>query len=402
VTAGGRRPGGGLSAGRGSLLLVGLFLALLGWYLLYTEQIIRSLRADAATLTQMFAQVQIGLSDPDPGAPERALVRLQEILLESGVPLVLAGEGDRITAAVNLPFEVDLGTEEGQRRVRAYAARLSQRNPSVGDPEVALVYFGDPPELARLRWIPWLQVVGLFLTFLVGTMVVRAQRRSEADRAWTSMARELAHQLGTPISSLQGWLEVLRLPRFERPATLGEAEIASEIEADVERLERVSRRFELIGREPPLGEIDLLEVVRGVERYIQARLPRLGQGVRMQVVQVGGVPRVRGNDVLIAWALENLLKNSLDALAGRGGRIQIQVGPVEAQGVVVRVQDDGPGVDPGIRDRLFEPGVTLKSGGWGVGLSLAKRIVERIHGGRLDLVETGPAGTIFQLWLPQV
>jgi signal transduction histidine kinase len=109
------------------------------------------------------------------------------------------------------------------------------------------------PELQRLRWIPWLQVAGLFLTFLVGVLVVRAQRRAEADRAWTAMARELAHQLGTPISSLQGWLEVLRLPGAERPRELGDDAIAAEIGEDVERLERVSRRFELIGRRTPLA-----------------------------------------------------------------------------------------------------------------------------------------------------
>ncbi len=389
------------AAGRWPLVLAVLFLALLGWYLVYTEQIIRSFRADVATMTRMFAEVQTGLADPDPAGADRTLVRLQEIILESGVPLVLAGEGDTITAAVNLPFQAQWETPEGQLRVREYARRLALRNPPVGDPEIALVYFGDPPELARLRWIPWLQVSGLLLTFLVGVAVVRAQRKAEADRAWTSMARELAHQLGTPISSLKGWLEVLHLPLKERPAALGDSSVAEEIAEDVERLERVSRRFELIGRETALEPIGLEEVVQAVERYLRARLPRLGQGVALEVEMEPDLPRVRGSEVLLAWALENIMKNSLDALAGRGGTIRLTARRGAPGWIDVRVADDGPGVDPMIRDRLFEPGASTKSSGWGGGLSLSKRIVERIHAGHLELVETGPEGTVFEMRVPE-
>jgi signal transduction histidine kinase len=394
------RGGGAAARGRWPLVLAVLFLALLGWYLLYTEQIIRSFRADVATMTRMFAEVQTGLADPDPTGADRTLVRLQEIILESGVPLVLAAEGDSITAAVNLPFDADLTSSEGQARVREYARRLALRNPPVGDPQVALVYFGDPPELARLRWIPWLQVTGLLLTFLVGVAVVRAQRRAEADRAWTSMARELAHQLGTPISSLKGWLDILRLSRPDRPAALGDATIAAEIGEDVERLERVSRRFELIGRETALERIDVEEVVQAVERYLRARLPRLGQGVTLEVELEPDLPPVLGSEVLLAWALENIMKNAVDALAGRGGTIRLDVRQGAPGWVTLTVSDDGPGVDPAVRDRIFEPGATTKASGWGVGLSLSRRIVERIHSGHLELVETGPEGTVFEMRVP--
>jgi signal transduction histidine kinase len=395
-----QRPGWQAAGGRWPLALGLLFLALLGWYLVYTEQIIRAFRADVATMTRMFAEVQTGLADPDPAAADRTLVRLQEIILESGVPLVLAGDGDTITAAVNLPFDVDLSSPEGQIRVRQYARRLAVRNPPVGDPQVALVYFGDPPELARLRFIPWLQVTGLLITFLVGVAVIRAQRRAEADRAWTSMARELAHQLGTPISSLKGWLEVLRLPRPDRPTALGDASIAGEIGEDVERLERVSRRFELIGRETALEAIQVEPVIRAVERYLRARMPRLGQGVALEVDVEPDLPAVLGSEVLLAWALENIMKNALDALAGRGGRITLRAAHREPGWVTLEVGDDGPGVDPSVLDTLFEPGASTKASGWGVGLSLSKRIVERIHGGHLELLETGPEGTVFQMRVP--
>ncbi len=384
---------------RWSLVLGVAFLAILGWYLLYTEQIVRTFRADVSTLTRMFAEVQSGLADPDALA-NVALMRLQEIILDAGVPLILSGEGDTILSAVNLPFDADLSTPQGQARVAAYRARIELRNPPVGDPAIGRIHYGDPPELQRLRWIPWLQVAGLFLTFLVGVLVVRAQRRAEADRAWTSMARELAHQLGTPISSLQGWLEVLRLPEAERPGGLGAPHIAEEIGEDVDRLERVSRRFELVGRDPALAPLPLAGVTSAVERYLRARMPRLGPGVTLDVEMDPALPAVRGNEVLLTWALENVVKNALDALAGQGGAIRIRGFHRDPEWVILEIEDTGPGIDPAIRDRLFEPGVTTKPSGWGVGLALAQRIVERMHGGGLRVARTGAEGTVFELRLP--
>lgn len=383
-----------------TVVLAVLFLALLGWYLLYSEQIVRSFRADIAVMTQMYAEVQAGLADPDPQRPIQSLARLQELIVESGVPLVLSGPGDTIVDAVNLPFEADLTTPEGQERVVEYVARLDARRPPLGDPDVSLIHFGDPPELQRLRWIPWFQVTGLLLTFLIGIIVIRSQRRAASDRAWTAMARELAHQLGTPISSLQGWLEVLRLPRDQRPDTLDDREVGDEISEDLERLGRVSRRFELIGRETELESLDLSQVVLEVERYLQSRLPRVGRGIELRVRVRDELPRVRGNAVLLTWALENVVKNALDALAGRKGTITIRAFHRDPEWVTLQIRDTGPGVAPEIRERLFEAGATTKPGGWGVGLSLSRRIVERIHGGRIELLRSDRKGTVFQIRLP--
>jgi hypothetical protein len=229
--------------------LATLFVLLLGWYVVYTQQIVRALRADAETLARIFAEVQQGLSSTDPTAEVEALARLQTAIIESQVPIVQTGPGDTVLAAENLPFDVDLETAAGQERVRDYVRRLDLRHPPVPAPEQQYLHFGDTPEVLRLRWIPLLQVAGLFLTVFVGLTMIRYQRRVEGERAWTAMARELAHQLGTPISSLQGWLELLRLPPEERPDQLREGEIASGVEADLARLERISHRFELVGHE---------------------------------------------------------------------------------------------------------------------------------------------------------
>lgn len=378
--------------------LATLFVLLLGWYLLYTQQIVEQVRGNATLLSTIFAEVQEGLVTQ--GNETQVLLNLQGIVRDAGVPLVVMGPADTVLFHENLPFPVDVNTGEGQERVRAYVRGLDAENPPIGDPNLMQIHYGDTPEVRRLRWIPWLQASGLFLTVLIGFVVVRYQRRAEGEKAWTAMARELAHQLGTPLSSLQGWLEVLRLPPGERPGDLADLEVADAIGEDVERLERISHRFELIGREPELHSLSIRKVVEDLEQYLAVRIPRLSRkGVELLVDVPPGLPRVMGNEVLLVWALENVVKNALDALAGRGGKITIYAREVGGRWVSLRIRDTGPGVDPGVRDRIFEPGVSSKPGGWGVGLALSRRIVESVHKGRIELLE-GTEGTTFQIRLP--
>jgi signal transduction histidine kinase len=380
--------------------LATVFVLLLGWWLLYTQQIVQRVEENAVLLSRIFAEVQEGLVSQDPTSETEALLNLQRMIVETDVPLVVTGPGDTVLYQVNLPFEVDEQTRQGQERLRAYVQRLDAVNEPVGDPNFNRIHYGQTPAVRRLRWIPALQVGGLLLTVLVGLIVVQTQRRAEGEKAWTAMARELAHQLGTPLSSLQGWLEVLRLPHHERPGDLDDAEIAASIEEDLVRLEKVSHRFELIGTEPELESLSVRQVVRDLEHYLAARIPRLTRkGVDLVVDIPQGLPRVKGNEVLLFWALENVVKNALDALAGRGGKITIYARYIGGKWVSVRVRDTGPGVPVEIRDKIFEPGVSSKSGGWGVGLALSRRIVEGVHRGRIELLET-EEGTTIQIRLP--
>jgi signal transduction histidine kinase len=382
------------------IVLAIVFVAQLAWYLVYTERIVQALRTNAEGLSRIYALVQESIGEPVPPPADETLFRLQAIILETGVPLVLTGVGDTVLAAANLPFRADLSIPEDQDRVRSYAGRLAQQYPPVGDSSVALLYYGDPPEVRGLQWIPWLQAGGLFLTLVLGFLSVGAQRRAEGERAWTAMARELAHQLGTPISSLQGWLELLRLRPGERPEGLEEGEIAREIGADLSRLEKISLRFELIGREPELRVVDVQAILLALRRYLEARLPRLAAGVRLELDLPPDLPKVMGSEVLLTWALENVVNNALDALGGKGGTIRIGAREDGGKGLLVTVSDSGPGVPLSIRDRIFEPGVSTKERGWGVGLALARRIVEGVHKGRIELAEGELGGATFHIRLP--
>ncbi len=377
-----------------------LFFSLLGWYVVYTQAIVDILRRDAEQITSMFAVVQEAIQDTEPGAPETALYRLQEIVIRSGLPLVVTEADGSVLYAENLPFDVDLGSDEGQAQVQRFIRRLNVEHRPIAGFQGTSVHFGDTPEVARLRWMPYLLASGLLITVLIGFLVIRYQRRAEQEKAWTAMARELAHQLGTPISSLQGWLELLRLPDSERPGSLGQGEVAEGIEGDLTRLERISRRFELIGTEPELESTNLRDVLQSLEEYLQARLPRLTKGVTLSLDVPRNLPAVMGNEVLLTWALENIVKNGVDALAGKGGRIEIRARTSDPGWVNLRITDSGPGVPLEIRDKLFEPGISGKSGGWGVGLTLSRRIIEGGHKGHIALLDSAERGATFEIRLP--
>ena len=218
--------------------LATLFVMLLGSYVWYNWQMYRRAQANSDLMSRIFSEVQEGLVD---GSGEtQALFNLQGMVVESGVRFVITGPGDTVLAHENLPFEVDEATPEGQERIRAYVRRLDEIHAPIGDPTVQLIHYGDSAEVRWLRIIPWIQAIGLLLIVTIGFLGVRYQRRAEGEKAWTAMARELAHQLGTPLSSLAGWLEVLRLPHLERPGSLRDHEIANSIAEDLERLERIS------------------------------------------------------------------------------------------------------------------------------------------------------------------
>jgi signal transduction histidine kinase len=168
---------------------------------------------------------------------------------------------------------------------------------------------------------------------------------------------------------------------------------------DVERLERVAHRFERIGRPPKRDPVDVNDVVTQVATYYRARVPTLAHAVAIDVQRTDGPLVIPGDRVLLEWAVESLVKNAVDALSGRGGRITIAITTGAGSGATIRVADDGPGIPPDLRRRIFAAGFSTKEAGWGIGLPLARRIVREGHGGRLELVPSD-RGAVFDVILP--
>jgi signal transduction histidine kinase len=208
------------------------------------------------------------------------------------------------------------------------------------------------------------------------------------------MARESAHQLGTPLSSLSGWIELLG----DRENDPMGARAVEHMAGDLERLERVAHRFERIGRPPHREELDVASVLDRVTGYFRARVPTLAHSVRIDLATSGPLV-MQGDPVLIEWAVEALVKNAVDALAGRGGHIRVEGDRLPEGDVRIRVIDDGPGVPRDLRRRIFEAGFTTKERGWGIGLALAHRIIAEWHRGSLALLPSD-RGARFEIILP--
>jgi signal transduction histidine kinase len=393
------------------LLAVASFLVF-GSYLAYTQLLIRLIKQQAEVHTRVYSLVQREINTPEDHDYLTTLADMQRTLQATlDIPIVVLNVAGQPVAAANLPVEVvgvsdpapQLLSDPALRvRLVRYASELEARRSGnkVIVPAGGTAYFGDPRLLAWLRWVPYFQVAAALLLILVPLAVIRSNVRAERERLWAAMARELAHQMGTPLSSLSGWLEVLRLPDTERQELASTDHIADVIAADVDRLERVSRRFELIGKKQRLEPVALGEVVAELERYFRPRLPKLGNGIVLRTRVAGGLPPIEANRVLLVWALENVVKNAIDALGGRGGHILIVARPTREGRLHVNIADDGPGIAPQVRDRIFEPGVSTKAGGWGVGLSLTRRIIEELHGGRVTVRDRARGGTVFDIVLP--
>jgi signal transduction histidine kinase len=372
--------------------LVGLLLAiLLASYVVYTQRVVRELRREALRSSQMYARVFRAQSDTSEAAGTQALLDVSKSIIAQGVPIIVTNPAGRPTATANLPPQV-AGDEA---RIREYIRELDSQNRPVVDSLVGQIHYGNTPLVSWLRIIPALQAATAFVLLLAAISLVRARGNAERERVWAGMARESAHQLGTPLSSLAGWVELLE----EGEGVTATRTVADNMRADIERLDRVAHRFERIGRERRTEPVDLHALVDRITAYFRARVPTLAHAVEIDVDAHAEPVSVRGDSVLLEWAFEVLVKNAVDALAGRGGRIVVAARARPDGGAIVTVSDDGPGIPRELRARIFEPGFSTKQSGWGIGLSLARRIVEESHGGTLRLA-SADHGTSFEIILP--
>ena len=369
-------------------------LLLLGSYVVYTQAVVLKLRREAELSGRMYAQVYRALTDTTVD-PTAALFDLAQHIRESGVPMILTDPKGQPQFAANLPIDstADVRTDP---RVRGWIARLDAQNPPVVEPNVGtVVHFGHTSLVQGLRIIPALQAGMILLLLLVGILTLRTRNRAERERVWAGMARESAHQLGTPISSIGGWLELLHENETD-PLT---ASAVKHMEGDVERLQRVANRFERIGLPPQRVSVDLAAVSDRVLDYFAARLPSLANPVTIARQYDTPPINVPGDQVLIEWAIEALVKNAIDALGGRGGSIRVSCERLPEGAARLRVADDGPGVPRELRRRVFDAGFSTKTRGWGIGLALARRIVEETHGGTLSLLPS-ERGATFEIIFP--
>lgn len=243
-------------------------------------------------------------------------------------------------------------------------------------------------------------LVAVFSSILtVGFLSYRRIKTVEQASIWGGLAKETAHQLGTPISSLMGWIE-LSMELNKQKGDNTASEIYANMQSDLARLQRITERFGKIGSYPQQTRININSVINEAVAYFQTRLPNLSKQVELRVTECE-LPEIAANPDLLQWVFENLIRNSLDAIDNQNGVIQInsRLHPKGHQ-IVVSYKDNGKGISRKDRNKIFRPGMTTKEHGWGLGLTLVKRIIEAYHHGQIRLVETSSKGTTFEIVLP--
>ena len=292
------------------------------------------------------------------------------------IPIFIADSNDRIIDFNNIDEEIT----NDSIALKKYFNSIKNDNQPIkmerSNNKYQLVYYGDSPLLNKLKYYP---VALLLIIILFGAVVYnfyKATKMATQNKLWAGMAKETAHQIGTPLSSLIGWLEILKLENVEES-------MVAEIEKDINRLQTITDRFSKIGSEPALEKRNIIEDTRTTVEYLQSRVSK-------QVVFTFSAPEhpifVAINPALHSWTIENLVKNAIDAMKGKGS-LAIVISELENV-VKINISDSGKGIPKNQFRKVFEPGFTTKKRGWGLGLSLTKRIVHEYHKGRIKVAHS--------------
>ncbi|MDH3216688.1 MAG: HAMP domain-containing histidine kinase [Candidatus Krumholzibacteria bacterium] len=386
--------------------------------LLYTSRVIQRMEAQSAATTRLFSRfvAEVVFQVEDVG--KRSI--LQDVIREINLPIVITDVEGRPIAwhRVGIPAPADEDFNELLNvdpqnpppgkigTLVALSRKFDKTNRPVpirlvGSTEVqGFVHFGPSKLQQELRLMP-LTLLVLFLLFMgVALQGFRSLKLSEQRSIWVGLAKETAHQLGTPLSALLGWTQLLKdqLHEDRKSDAIGSV---VEMEEDLKRLSKVTERFSKIGSRPELRRVDLAPVLDRTVKYFHRRLPRL-KAESTITLEIAEIPPIRGNEELLEWVFENLIRNGLDALGEKGGRIEIRARhDVGHRRVDIFVKDSGRGVPAGLRQRIFSPGFTTKRRGWGLGLALTRRIVQDYHGGEIRLTESHlGAGSTFVVRFP--
>ena len=411
---------------KGSLFVVAILLVLI--YLVHMQLVLRQLKDHEKITSDIYAQIYAYAASESASDDDLSFI-FQEVIERTTVPIIITTIDDSLTAWQGVGVEIEDISASSEARLREFMRRMDKNNDPIPlrvpvdrldrlTPDVKVkidrmgglfgyLHYGESYALNRLRWMPLIEMGTIFLFIFIGFLGFRNIKNSEQRYIWVGMAKETAHQLGTPLSSLFGWLELMKaeiepMRTLERGGNFRKSDrILASMEQDVHRMTRMASRFNLIGSVPELKIQNLVPILSEIISYMKDRLPQLGRDVRI-FEDYEEIPEVPVNRELLGWAFENLMKNALDAMdrTNRDAEIRIRV-RAETRKVRIEFRDNGRGISSKERKRIFRPGYTTKNYGWGLGLAFVKRIVEEYHGGKVFLRESvAGEGTAMVVDLP--
>lgn len=306
-------------------------------------------------------------------------------------PVIVLDENGDVNFSTNIDSTALANPEELKALISKYESENNPIPVKISEKVLQTMYYGNSPLLNRLKYYPLALLLIILLFAAVVYFFYRSSKIAEQNKLWTGMAKETAHQIGTPLSSLVGWAEILKIENVN-------PDYIVEIEKDIDRLQTITERFSKIGSVPTLKTVDIVEVTQSSFDYLKARSSKL---INFEILIPESEINVNLNAQLFSWTIENLVKNAIDAMKGKGD-LKLELNQLENQ-VFINISDTGKGLSKSSFTKIFEPGYTTKKRGWGLGLSLAKRIIEDYHNGKIKVLtsEIGK-GTTIQIMLKQV
>jgi signal transduction histidine kinase len=391
-----------------SLLVTAIVIVVI--VLLYTQFLVSELLVKEKKVADLYAKSLEFIVAMPTDQSDYSFI-FNEVIQSIDFPMILTDEDNEPLREYwlnsrNVRLDSTLSVSEQKEFLIRAIKNLDAKNPPIrvvlktetSDSLIQHLHYGESALITKLRWLPLIEIAVAAMFILIGYISFSYIKRTEQSNIWVGMAKETAHQLGTPLSSLMGWLEMMKEYSVDNPKQL--ATIA-EMAHDLQRLEKVTERFSKIGSKPSVKDENLNEVINSVILYLRQRLPsRYGEGRHIDISIVAEEQiHAKINSELFEWVIENLIKNAVDAIEGTEGTITFFLSR-KSNNIIIDVRDTGKGIDIKYKKDIFRPGFSTKKRGWGLGLSLSKRIIESYHHGKLNIKESKPGkGTTFRIKL---
>lgn len=354
------------------IIVAFLIVLLIVWNTYYLFQ---TFKEEERFKMELWANAQVGLNNADESAD--LSLPLQIINNNTTIPMVQTDKNNTIISMANIDEEIQKDPERKKKFFEDFRKQNEPIKMQLGGPDdFQYVYYGNSSLLNQLKYYP---IALLLIIVLFGTVVYiffKANKMSAQSRLWAGMAKETAHQIGTPLSSLMGWIEIMKADNVDETTV-------TEVEKDVNRLQTIAERFSKVGSEPVLEKRDIIAETEKSFEYLKSRASKQ---VEFLFTAPAHTVMVMLNPELHSWTVENLVKNAIDAMKGKG-RLEVIIEEKDSF-VKLKVSDTGKGISKSQYKKVFEPGFTTKKRGWGLGLSLTKRIVEEYHKGRIKVLNS--------------
>ena len=362
--------------------------------LTYTQILVNNLREDNREIVRLYASLIANVVQEE--NDQNLDFIFENIIRKVKFPLIQTDTENKIQMWKNLPENIE--TEEQIIKFMNLSDKnndpipLSYKDDKIGEITLGYLHYGDSAVVSRLQIWSYIEIIAIGIFIFLGFSGFSFIRNNEKKHIWVGMARETAHQLGTPVSALMGWVQRIK----DHPSKTHE--IIPEIEVDLQRLEQISRRFSKMGSKSDFEEFDLSIRIEKIITYLGKRLPSLGKTVELvNDIQPGII--IVANGSLLAWSIENIIRNGIDSIDKRNGKISVSL-KKELNEIKIRIKDNGKGIPKKDWKNIFRPGFSTKKAGWGLGLSLASRIIEDIHNGHLRVIESSiDIGTVIEIRL---